>query len=181
MFLHQKTRSLVLVPALVLAVLGISTTASAQLRVFGKLIANPEETSTPLIFDINNTADDNISPNMILSQDGKRGFVAYTGSGDIVEFSLTDGTILRRIRTDGYPCFATPLPDNRIAFVSVFEDRLNFIQGKRIFIVDMGHEPGSSSLVGLYRFEKAAFGFGSILTLSPDQTVDTFPRPARQR
>lgn len=171
MFRHQSNRKVRYALALVLGLAGFSTTALAQLRVFGKLIANPTTTTTPLIFDVNNTTDDNVSPNIILSQDQTRGFVAYTGSGSIVEFSLADGSILHRIDTDGYPCFGTVLPGNRIAFVSVFEDRRNFVQGKRIFVVDMGVEPGSSKLVSVYSFQKAAFGFGSILTLSPDQTI----------
>jgi hypothetical protein len=171
MFSYKVCRNAGFVLALALGLVGISATAYAQLEVYAKVIANPEGATSALTFDINSVTTDNVSPNIILSQDEKRAFVAYTQSGMIVEFSLIDGAILNRIDTGYYPCFGTKLTNNRIAYVSVFEDKRNWVQGKRIFIVDMGSEAGASSLVKTYSFDKAAFGFGSILELSPDKTI----------
>ena len=171
MFGNHSFRKVEFILAVTLALIGTSASAWAQFRVFAKVVGNPTETTSPLIFDVNNDQTDNISPNIIINQDQQRGFVAYTGSGVIVEFSLSTGEILNRIPTGGAPCFATPLPNNRFAVVSVFENAANFVQGKRIFIIDMGATSGTSSLAATYTFANAQFGFGSILTLSPDQTV----------
>jgi hypothetical protein len=70
--------------------------------------------------------------------------------------------VLNRITTGGKPFYATPLLDNnRLAIVSVLDNR--------IFIVDMNSNP--SGLVATYTFANASFGFGSIITLSPDGNI----------
>jgi hypothetical protein len=154
-----RTAQIALVIALVVA--GASNRAWAQFKVFAKVIANPTETKTPLIFDVNNEASDNISPNIVIAQDQKRGFVCYTGSGDVVEFSLLTGEILNRFATGGHPFFATQLPDNHTLAISSVLDN-------RVFIVDMD---SPSRFVATYTFKNAQFGFGSIVTLSPDGTT----------
>jgi len=164
MFGNRVFRKIAFVLTLNLAWVGISDRAWAQFKLFSKIIANPTATDDPLIFDVNNASNDNISPNIILSADGKRGFVAYTGVGEIVEFSLEKGEILKRIPTDGTPSAATRLPNDRIAFVSVFRNKALGEQDNRIFIFDMN----TSSLVTTYEFTNAAFGFGSIMELAPD-------------
>lgn len=159
MFGNRCVRKLEFVLIVAVALVGTSASAWAQFKLSGKIIANPEGTTSPLIFDINAATTDNVSSNIVLNVDGQRGFVAYTGSGEIAEFSLSSGEILNRIKTTGLPFYATPLPDNRrLAVVSVLDNE--------VFIVDMDSNP--SSLVATYKFAKAQFGFGSIITLSPD-------------
>src|SRR5262245_11365288 len=132
---------------------GFATEARGQKRVFARV--EPEA----LEFDVNINGSDNIAPNIIFSPDGKRGFVAYTGSGVILMFSSENGEILNRIQTGGKPYYITPLADQRLlAAVSV--------QDNRVFVID----PDSSS-VAAFSFTGAQFGFGSILSLSPDGTV----------
>jgi DNA-binding beta-propeller fold protein YncE len=167
MFGNRVFSKIAFVLTLSLVWFGISESAWAQFKLLSKIIANPTETDNPLIFDVNNVSDDNISPNIILSADGKRGFVAYTGVGEIVEFSLEKGEILKRIPTEGTPSAATRLPNDRIAFVSVFRNKAMGEHDNRIFVVDMN----TSSLVTTYEFTNAAFGFGSIIELAPDGTT----------
>jgi DNA-binding beta-propeller fold protein YncE len=132
---------------------GFAGEARGQKRVFARV--EPQSLS----FDVNINGSDNIAPNIIFSADGKRGFVAYTGSGVILMFSSQDGEILNRIQTGGKPYYITPLADQRsLAAVSV--------QDNRVFVID----PDSSN-VAAFSFTDAQFGFGSILSLSPDGTV----------
>ncbi len=111
----------------------------------------------PIVFDINSDQTDNVSPNICYSADSRRGFVPYTGSGVVVEFSAQTGSLLNRITTGGKPALATPLADGHtLAIVSVMDNR--------IFLIDME----TSTLVGAHEFASAQFGFGSYLSLSPD-------------
>jgi len=114
-----------------------------------------------LVFDVNiRNSDDNISPNIIFSSDSQIGFVPYTGSGVIVAFSATTGEVVERIVTGGSPALITPLPDgNTLAVVSVLDNR--------IFLIRMD----TLELQETFTFEDAQFGFGSILTLSPDGSL----------
>ena len=110
-----------------------------------------------LTFDINLSASDNIAPNVVMSNDSSAGFVAYTGSGAVVAFSTATGEVLRRIQTGGHPASATAAPDGKtLAVVSVLENK--------IFLIDMQ----ALSLKSTYSFDNSLFGFGSIITLSPD-------------
>ncbi|MBP1594791.1 MAG: 6-phosphogluconolactonase [Acidobacteria bacterium] len=145
-----------------LALISYSSHAWTQIRWVGKVEPNPEGTTDPLVFDVNIQTGDNISPNIVLSQDGTRGFVAYAGSGEVMEFSLATGEVLNRIDTGGKPAFATCLPDKRtLLIVSVLDNR--------IFAVDMDSNP--SRQVATFTFADAQFGFGSIIELSPDGKV----------
>lgn len=161
MFRNHSLRKLDLALAIILLLAGASNSARAQFRVFAKFIANPTETSTPLIFDVNNAADDNISPNIVLAQDMQRGFVSYAGVGEVLEFSLLTGAAINRIKTGGQPFYATQLPDKHTLAISSALDN-------RVFIVDMDTP---SRLVETYVFRNAQFGFGSIVSLSPDGTI----------
>ncbi len=86
---------------------GFASEARGQKRVFARV--EPEALS----FDVNIDGSDNIAPNIIISADGKRAFVAYTGSGVILVFSSENGEILNRIQTGGKPYYITPLADQR--------------------------------------------------------------------
>ncbi len=110
-----------------------------------------------LTFDVNLSASDNIAPNIVMSNDSRTGFVAYTGSGVVVAFSTLTGEVLKRIQTGGYPASATSTPDGKtLAVVSVLDSR--------VFLIDME----ALTLKTAYSFDNALFGFGSIITLSPD-------------
>jgi hypothetical protein len=159
-----RVRSVLL---LALALMTMSTCAWAQLRVFARVVPNQADTTDPLYFDINNDSSDDVSPNIILAKDGQSAYVAYTGSGAIIRFSLTTGEILTRIKTNGTPCFATQLPNDRIAFVSVFKDKSKGLQDNRIFVVDMN----TDTVAATFSFADAQFGFGSNIALSPDGTT----------
>ncbi len=162
MFGNFRFRKLVIILAFSLAMAGLSGQAWAQIRLYGKVQPNPDGATNPLVFDVNADSTDNISPNIVLTSDSARGFVAYTGSGVVLEFSVATGEVLNRITTGGRPFYATPLPDNnRLAIVSVLDNR--------IFIVDMNSNP--SGLVATYTFANASFGFGGIITLSPDGNI----------
>ncbi len=129
----------------------------ADQRLYARVEPNVEGAPETLLFDVNVNPTDNISPNIVFTGDSKHGFVSYTGSGVIVVFSVQTGEILHRIRTGGKPFYATPTPDMKtLIVVSVLDNR--------IFIVDTA----SFSLKATYTFDKAQFGFGSIVTLSPD-------------
>ncbi len=123
----------------------------------GTVLLSGGRNSDLLVFDVNERSTaDNISPNIVFSADSRVGFVPYTGSGVVVAFSPKTGTVLAKIATGGRPAFITPLMDGRsLGVVSVLDDR--------IFIVGAD----TLSLRATYRFA-GTFGFGSILTLSPD-------------
>jgi N-acetylneuraminic acid mutarotase len=110
-----------------------------------------------LVFDINErSTSDNVSPSIAISPDSKVGFAPYTGSGVVVAFSMETGEVLAKIATGGKPAFMTPLPDGKtLAVVSVLDNK--------IFLIGMD----TLSLRATYGFA-GTFGFGSILTLSPD-------------
>jgi WD40 repeat protein len=111
----------------------------------------------PLVFDVNVTASDNVSPNIVFSADSSVGFVPYTGSGVVVVFSTDTGDVLQTIDTGGYPALSTPLPDGKsLAVVSVL--------GNKIFLIDMP----TMKLSKTYTYTNAGFGFGSVLSISPD-------------
>ncbi len=114
----------------------------------------------PIVFDINSDQTDNVSPNICYTADSRRGFVPYTGSGVVVEFSAETGSVLGRITTGEQPALSTPLADGHtLAIVSVLDNR--------IFLIDME----TSTVAGTYQFASAQFGFGSYLSLSPDGRV----------
>jgi hypothetical protein len=123
----------------------------------GRVLFTGGENGSLLVFDVNyQTPTDNISPNIVFSSDSQTGFVPYTGSGVVVAFSVAAEPVINRIVTGGKPAFMTPLPDGKtMAVVSVLDNK--------IFIIDMV----ALSLKSTYSFT-GEFGFGSILTLSPD-------------
>jgi hypothetical protein len=124
----------------------------------GRVLITGGLNSDLLVFDVNErVSSDNVAPNIVFSSDSQIGFVPYAGSGVVVAFSTTTGEVLARIATGGEPAFITPLPDgNTLAVVSVFDNR--------IFLISMD----ALSLQDTFTFEDAQFGFGSLLTLSPD-------------
>jgi N-acetylneuraminic acid mutarotase len=120
------------------------------------LVAGGLNTSL-LKFDINLSSSDNIAPNIVISNDSGTGFVAYTGSGVVLAFSTATGEVLKKIQTGGYPAAATATPDGKtLAVVSVLDNR--------VFVIDMQ----ALTLKTTFTFDGAVFGFGSIITLSPD-------------
>src|SRR5688572_546860 len=159
MFGIQNTRWIRLILAAGFLLGAVPGETWAQKRIFARVEPNVDETST-LRFDVNTDSTDNIAPNIILSNANRRGFVGYAGSGTVLVFSLDSGEILARIKTEGKPSQATLLKDGQsFAVVSVLDDK--------IFIIDMD----SMSLINTFTFSGAKFGFGSILTLSPDGNV----------
>jgi len=137
---------------------------SATVLSNGKVLLAGGQNADLLLFDFNgwpipssSATTDNVSPNIVFSADSNVGFVAYTGSGTVLAFSPQTGQVLARIKTGGNPTFATPLPDGKtLAVVSAFDSK--------IFIIDMV----AFKLQATYAFANAQFGFGSILSLSPD-------------
>jgi WD40 repeat protein len=127
----------------------------------GRVLLAGGQNAPLLVFDVNfQTLYDNVSPNIVFSPDSTVGFVPYTGSGVVVAFSTETGAVLKRIVTGGYPVFTTPLPDGKsLAVVSALDNR--------IFIIDMD----TMSLQDTYTFADGEFGFGSILSLSPDGDI----------
>src|SRR5437867_6504071 len=137
-------------------VIGLCGEVRAQKRVFATIDPNVD-TEQKLSFDVNSNATDDIAPNIFITEDGKRGFVSYTGSGVVLVFSPVSGEILGRISTGGKPAFSTPLPGRHaLAVVSVLDNK--------IFIIDTD----TSQLTATFEFVKAQFGFGSIIIASPD-------------
>ncbi len=133
---------------------------SATLLADGKILLVGGENKDLLMFDVNyrNTTD-NVSPNIVFSSDSKTGFVAYAGSGTVLAFSTETGAEIKRIVTGGWPTFITPLLDGKtLAVVSTLDNK--------IFLIGMD----SLALQATYSFN-GIFGFGSILSLSPDGTT----------
>jgi hypothetical protein len=131
--------------------------AWGQLRLYGKVDPNTGDPQPKLVFDVNFQIADNVAPNIVFTSDGTRGYVAYAGSGTILGFSTANGAITARIATGGKPSASTPLADGRtIAVVSV--------QDNRVFLVDIE----ADTVAATYTFENAEFGFGSVVTVSPD-------------
>ncbi len=162
MYGKRRIRTTFIILALGLVLIGTSGNAWAQLKVYARVLPNQDETLEPLVVDVNQEPSDNVTPNIIIAADEKRGFVAYTGSGVVLEFSLETGEVLNRIETGGMPLYGTVLPDHRsLLVVSAWDSR--------IFVIDMDSEP--SRQVATYSFANAQFGFGSMITLSPDGTT----------
>src|SRR6266498_1298035 len=137
-------------------VIGLCGEVRAQKRVFATIDPNVD-TEQKLIIDVNSDITDNIAPNIYITEDGLRGFVSYTGSGVVLVFSPVSGEIIERISTGGKPAFSTPLPGRHaLALVSVLDNK--------VFIIDTD----TNKLGATYEFAKAQFGFGSIVTASPD-------------
>ncbi len=126
----------------------------------GRILFVGGENTALLNFDVNfQSSGDNVSPTVVFSPDSKIGFVPYTGSGVVVAFSSETGAVLKRIVTGGYPTFITPLLDGRsLAIVSALDNK--------IFMIDMQ----DLELKSTYSFT-GMFGFGSIMTLSPDGNI----------
>ncbi len=126
----------------------------------GKILLAGGENSPLLNFDVNfQSTSDDISPNIVFSNDSKVGFVSYTGSGVVLAFSAETGAVLKKIVTGGKPVSITPVPDgNTLAVVSALDNK--------IFIIRMD----SLSLQATHSFS-GEFGFGSILSLSPDGSL----------
>jgi len=130
---------------------------SATVLAGGQVLLAGGQNSELLVFDTNQSADDNFPPNIVFSADSSIGWVAYTGSGTVVAFATQTGKILKRIHTGGYPTLGTLMPDGKsLALVSALSNK--------IFIIDTT----SFSLKAEYSFADAVFGFGSALALSPD-------------
>lgn len=127
----------------------------------GRVLLAGGQNSDLLFFDTNyRSTSDDIAPNITFSPDSKVGFVPYTGSGTVIAFSAETGAVLGRIATGGKPASITPLSDGQtLAVVSVLDNRL--------FLIGMD----TLSLRATYTFSGAQFGFGSILTLSPDGSL----------
>ena len=123
----------------------------------GKVLLAGGENSDFLSFDFNVlTSTDNVAPNVVFSQDSKVGYVSYTGSGAVLAFSAETGAVLGKVVTGGSPTFITPLLDGHtLAVVSALDNK--------IFLVGTD----SLTLKAAYSFA-GGFGFGSILTLSPN-------------
>jgi len=130
---------------------------SATVLASGRVLLAGGQNSEMLLFDTNLSASDNIPPNIVFSADSRIGWVPYTGSGTVVAFSAQTGKVLKRIHTGGYPVSSTLLLDGKsLALVSALSNK--------IFIIDTT----AFSLKAEYSFTDAVFGFGSILSLSPD-------------
>jgi len=150
--------------AAILILVVLSGEAQAQKRVFAKVQPDANE-GEKLNFDVNQIATDNIAPNIVVAADGKRGFVSYGGSGTVMAFSFLTGEILARIKTGGAPTFATPLPGGHmLAVVSVLDNK---VPDNKLFLIDMD----ASELRSTFTFPDAKFGFGTIVSASPDGTV----------
>ncbi len=123
----------------------------------GRVLFAGGRNSDLLVADVNEDPTDNISPNIVFSPDSQAGYISYTGSGAILAFSTQTGELIGSVKTGGQPTFITPLQDGQtMAAVSVWDNR--------IFMVGM--DP--LELKAAYSFANAQFGFGSIVTLSPD-------------
>jgi WD40 repeat protein len=130
---------------------------SATVLSNGKVLVAGGLNTSLLTFDVDLSSSDNIAPNIVMSNDSSTGFVAYTGSGVVLAFSTATGEVLKKIQTGGHPALATATPDGKtLAVVSVLDNR--------IFLIDMQ----ALTLKSTFTFDGAVFGFGSIITLSPD-------------
>ena len=130
---------------------------SATMLLDGKVLVAGGQNAKLLLFDVNSTQSDNISPNIVFSADSKVGWVSFTGSGTVVAFSAETGNVLKRIETGGYPTYATLVNGGKaLAVVSALSDK--------IFLIDTT----TLSLESTYTFANATFGFGSMLSLSPN-------------
>jgi len=70
MSLRRTPRKLALTLSVLALLFGTVLPARAQKRVYARVAPNPEGTTEPLKFDINTEISDNISPNIVFSQDG---------------------------------------------------------------------------------------------------------------
>ena len=133
---------------------------SATVLSDGKVLVAGGLNASLLTFGVHTSDTDNEAPNIVMSNDSRTGFVAYTGSGVVVAFSTATGEVLKRIQTGGRPAYVTATPDGKTnAVVSV--------PGNKIFLIDMQ----ALTLKSTFTFEGASyagFGYGSIITLSPD-------------
>jgi N-acetylneuraminic acid mutarotase len=130
---------------------------SATVLTDGQVFIVGGRNTDPLVFDTNErySADD-IATNIYFPPDSDIGFVSFTGSGVVAAFSAKTGEIVGRIETGGNPAFLIPLLDGQtLAVVSVLDNK--------IFMIDIN----SLLLRTTYSFS-GTFGFGSILSLSPD-------------
>jgi deoxycytidylate deaminase len=126
----------------------------------GKVLLAGGQTGKLLQFDVNADSTDNVAPNIVFSSDSARGFASFAGSGAVIAFSVQTGAVLNVIQTGGQPDIITPLSDGHtIAAVSALDNK--------IFLIDTN----SMQLVSTLTFPLAAFGFGSILTVSHSGNV----------
>jgi hypothetical protein len=126
----------------------------------GKVLLAGGAKSDFMSFDYNYLiSTDNVAPNVVFSQDSKVGYVSYTGSGAVLAFSAETGAVLGKAVTGGSPTFITPLLDGHtLAVVSALDNK--------IFLIGID----SMTLQATYSFA-GGFGFGSILTLSPNGSI----------
>lgn len=145
-------------------------------RPIGKVDPNPIAENVTLSFDINDSPGDDVSPNIVFSRDGSKGFISYPRaldktdqnnpkrlSGRVVAFDPRTGQVLARIDAgtiDGRPTSPAQMalsPDGKsLAVVNVL--------GDAIFIIDVDN----LALRSTFRFKDATFGFGSNVVFSPD-------------
>lgn len=133
---------------------------SASVLGDGRVLIAGGQNSELLVFDVNAySPTDNVSPNIVFSPDSQVGYVPYTGSGIVVAFSAATGEVIGRTQKIGKPASITPLMNGQeLAVVSVLDNR--------IFIIDAN----TLSVLREYSFP-GTFGFGSLLTLSPEGDI----------
>ncbi|PYV13566.1 MAG: hypothetical protein DMG07_14095 [Acidobacteria bacterium] len=130
---------------------------TATLLADGTVLVAGGERRPLLTFDVNIDTTDNISPNIVFSRDSQTAYVPYTGSGMIVVFSPKTGEVTKQILTGGKPFSITPVRDGTMLLVvSALENR--------VFLIDTA----SNGVAATFTFPNALFGFGSIITTSPD-------------
>ncbi len=149
---------------------------SATVLLNGQILLAGGRNNKLLLFDTNVSQSDNISPNILFSSDSQTGYVAYSGSGVVLAFSVQTGAIIASIQTGGAPFYGTPLSDGQtIAYPSATTvlNGIEFVTENRIFLIDTKN----LQLKTTYTFNNAIFGFGSILTLSPDGSIGYISSP----
>jgi hypothetical protein len=139
----------------------------------GKILLVGGRNHNLMSFDVNmHHTEDNIAPNIYFTPDSQLGFFPYTGSGTVLVLKPQTELIPRLAETGGQPFLIAPeklietggkpfnitpiLNGQKLAVVSALDNK--------IFIIN----PNTLQAEAPYTFNDAQFGFGSILTVSPD-------------